>query len=118
PMIVGVAMTYVTHSLLFGILSGLGAFVLMIAVALKMTGPGIRVGSRAWEAQMNVDLLDRVIAQRTAEQRQEQDAAKRDRLGREIAFLSQQLDENARIWQSGDPAPGKGYVGFEAYKGD
>lgn len=118
PVAAGVVIGLVTHSVLFGILGGIGAFVVMIVVAIKMTPPGPGIGSRAWEAKLTAELLVRVIDQRTTEKLQTHAELKRDRLEREIAFLNKQLVENTRIAQSGDPSPGKGYVGFEPYNGD
>lgn len=118
PIAAGVGIGYATHSVLFGILGGIAAFVVMIAIVMKLTPPGAGVGSRAWEARLTAELLVRVIDQRTSEKLQTQDEAKRGRLDREIAFLNSQLVENTMIAQSGDPSPGKGYVGFEPYDGD
>ena len=96
------------------VVAGLGA---LVWFASRNAPAGMRPGTRAWEAKMNVDLLERVIAQRHVEKQQTQDADKRARLDREIAHLTTQLADNTVIWQSGDASPGKGYVGFDAYNG-
>lgn len=118
PIAAGIGIGMATHSVLFGILGGIGGFVGIVAIMMKMTPAGPGVGSRAWEAKLTAELLVRVIDQRTSEKLQAPNDEKRGRLEREIAFLNQQLVENTMIAQSGDPSPGKGYVGFEPYNGD
>ena len=119
PIAAGVATGYLTHSILFGILAGVGAFIVVLAVALKLTPTPahMKPGTRAWEAKLTADLLIRTIDQRLAQKRQTTDASKVAQLDREIAFLSAQVDENTAIWQANDPSPGKGYVGFTPYNG-
>jgi hypothetical protein len=107
-----------THSILFTVLGFLAGFIAIVMIASRNAPAGTRPGTRAWEAKMNVDLLERVIAQRHVEKQQTQDPAKRARFDREIAHLTTQLADNTVIWQSGDASPGKGYVGFDAYNGD
>jgi hypothetical protein len=118
PALVGVFVFVGTGSILYGALALVGAFVVVVAIALKVS-PGLPgPGTRAWEAQMNAKLLGDVIAARRADQATAPDAATRDRLGREIAFLTQQLDDAHVIAASGDRSPGRGYVGFTPYSGD
>ncbi len=94
------------------------AVVVVLVVVVKRAGPGgPPVGSRAWEARMNLDLLLRVIEERLARKQAAQDPAERGRLEREIAFLSKQVDEQTAIADSGDRSPGKGYIGYTAYDG-
>ena len=40
------------------------------------------------------------------------------RFGREIAFLTEQLQEKEAIVARGDRSPGEGYIGFTPYSGD
>lgn len=118
PIAAAVVGHMVTHSLLVAILAAIGVFIAVVAIAVKMTPTPahMKPGTRAWEAKLTADLLIRTIEQRMAEQRAA-DGAKRERLEREIAFLSKQVDENTATWMSGDMAPGKGYIGFTPYNG-
>lgn len=119
PVLAAIATFVLSRSVLYAVLAFLGLLIVFIVIAAKLApaGRGPRAGSRAWEAQMTADLLERVIADRRAEQRTTQDDARRDYLGREIAFLTAQLDENLAIWHSGDPSPGRGAIGYTAYDG-
>jgi len=118
PIAAGVVGHMIAHSLLVAILAAIGVFVVVIAIAVKMTPvpAHMKPGTRAWEAKLTADLLIRTIEQRTAEKRAA-DGEKRERLEREIEFLSKQVDENTATWMAGDMSPGKGYVGFTAYDG-
>ncbi|MEO8703227.1 MAG: hypothetical protein ABI867_24485 [Kofleriaceae bacterium] len=118
PALVGVGVFVATDSILYGALALIGAFVVVVAIALKLTPAPPGPGSRAWEADMNAKLLGDVIAARRADQAGAADAAARDRLEREIAFLTQQLDEARMVAASGDRSPGRGFVGFTPYAGD
>lgn len=117
PIGAGVLAYATTHSILLTIAAVLVAFIAFVIVAAKNAPASTRPGTRAWEAKMNADLLERVIAQRHVEKQQAQDPAQRERLDREIAHLTTQLADNTAIWQSDDPSPGRGYVGFDAYNG-
>lgn len=116
PIAAGFIGHSVTHSVLLAILAAIVVFVVVIAIAAKMTPlpAHMKPGTRAWEAKLTTDVLIRTIEQRTFA-KQAADGAKRERLEREIAFLSKQVDENTAIWMSGDVSPGKGYVGFTPY---
>ena len=117
PIAAGIGVAMVLHSILFGVLASVAAVVVLV-VLLSRNGPAsTKPGTRAWEAKLTAELLDRVIVQRTAEQMQTNDTNKRARLDREIAFLKEQLAENHAVWAAQDPSPGKGYVGFTPYSG-
>ena len=118
PILVGVGVQMAVHSVLLTVLAVIVAFVAIVWVASGSAPAAMRPGTRAWEAKMTADLLERVIAQRHVEKQQTQDPAKRARLDRELAHLTTQLADNTVIWQSGDASPGRGYVGFDAYNGD
>jgi len=117
PIVAGVLANLVLHSILLSILIAVAVLVVLVMVLSKNAPASTRPGTRAWEAKLTAELLDRVIVQRTAEQMEMQHAPKRERLDREIAFLKQQLAENQAVWASQDPSPGKGYVGFTPYDG-
>ena len=119
PIGAGIATGYGTHSILLGIGAGIVAFIVAIAIAAKLspTPAHMKPGTRAWEARMTADLLDRTIAQRSQQKQQAADAGQREHLDREIEFLAKQRADNTAIWQSGDASPGKGYIGFEPYNG-
>lgn len=118
PIAAGIVSHMAAHSLLVAILSAIGVFIVVIAIAIKMTPvpAHMKPGTRAWEAKLTADVLIRTIEQRVAE-KGAADGARRERLEREIAFLSKQVDENTATWMSGDMSPGKGYVGFTPYDG-
>lgn len=103
--------------ILYVVVAVVVGLVALVVLAARNAPAGMRPGMRAWEAKMNVDLLERVIAQRHVAKQQAQDTETRARLDREIAHLTTQLADNTVIWQSGDASPGKGYVGFDAYNG-
>jgi hypothetical protein len=79
-----------------------------IAVALKLspTPAHLKPGTRSWEAQMTLPALQAVIAARRAERGGVTDPARRGRLDRELAFLTDQRDELERVAASNDSAPG------------
>lgn len=116
PIAGGVGAFVVTASLLWAILASVGLFVVIVAIALKMTPGAPGPGTRAWEAGMTARLLDDVITARRGEQASADDE-RRGYLDREIAFLIDQRRECLAIAASGDTSPGKGYVGFEPYQG-
>jgi hypothetical protein len=118
PLAAGIGVGKATGSTLYGALAGIAVMVVVIIVLSKLspTPASLKPGTRAWEAKMTAGLLENIIAQR----RSEQAAAagnQRDKLGREIAFLEEQLAENNRVWAAEDASPGKGYVGFKPYEG-
>jgi hypothetical protein len=83
-----------------------------------LPGPkGIGIGSRAWEAQMNLKLLGDMIAARRGELARADDAS-RGRLEREIAHLEGQIPVEQAHLLANDGTPGRGYVGVEPYPGD
>jgi putative ABC transport system permease protein len=98
---------------LLGILISVGVLIAIVAFLAK-TAPSVashKPGTRAWEAKLTAELLDRVIAQRKVEQASIGDARKRERMDREIKFLQVQLIDNMAVWAAEDASPGKGYVG-------
>ena len=115
PLAGGVAVWLLLDSWLF---AGITPFVLFVPTFLVLErliggprAPGI--GTRGWEAQQNVSLLDNVITARRAELSHADDP---DPIRREIAHLKEQrLKEIALL---GDTGPGRGYVGFDAYSED
>ena len=117
PIAAGVLATMALDSILLGVLAGVVVFVALVVMLSRNAPASTRPGTRAWEARLTAELLDRVIAQRTEEQAATQNEQKRARFDREIAFLEEQRAENHAIWASEDPAPGKGYVGFTPYSG-
>src|SRR5262245_22960464 len=98
PVAAGVLVSMALQSILFGVLAGVALLVVLVMVLSKNAPASTKPGTRAWEAKLTAELLDRVIVQRTAEQMQTQHTNKRARFDREIAFLKQQLDENQAVW--------------------
>lgn len=120
PIAIGIVTGTATSSIALGILAGVVGLVVLVWIVLKYSPPvdgALRPGSRAWEARMTNLALGAVIEQRKAEHAKTTDEAKRARLDREIAFLEKQHAENDATAASGDPSPGKGYVGFTPYDG-
>ncbi|MBK9032218.1 MAG: hypothetical protein IPL61_13015 [Myxococcales bacterium] len=119
PILVAIGVYLATRSVLFALLALVGALIAAIAIALKLspTPAHMKPGTRSWEAQMTLPALRAVIASRLAERGGGADPAKRRRLDREIAFLTDQRDELERVAASNDGSPGKGYVGFKPYNG-
>lgn len=120
PIVAAIAVYKVTGSVLFGIGAAIGAFVVSVAIMLRLTPktPSLTPGTAAWEAKMNAGLLETVIAQRMGERDRESDANKRGKKDREIAFLQEQLAQARATWGAEDASPGRGYVGFKPYDGD
>lgn len=116
PIAAGVLTTKAIDSILLGIVAGLAIFIAIIVVLSRNAPASTRPGTRAWEAKLTAELLERVIAQRTQEKLELNDPRKRDRAERELAFLTKQFDDNVAVWRAEDPSPGKGYVGFEPYQ--
>ena len=77
----------------------------------------VGVGSRAWEAQMNLKLLGDLSAARRGELSRA-DESGRGRIEREIAFLEAQIPEEQAFLVANDGSPGRGYVGVKSYEGD
>ena len=119
PIGAGIAIGYATHSILFGIVGGVGAVIAVGVLASKLwpTPAHMKMGTRAWEAKLTADLLVRTIEQRRQQKQLAADPAKREYLEREISFLCKQVDTNTAIYLSGDASPGKGHVGFDPYDG-
>ncbi len=98
---------------------GLGIAVLVVIGFLVLKGgggPALKPGSRAWEASLTMGPLLGTIEARKQEMEGERNQRKQIRLGKEIAFLEKQVPELQAIIDSKDASPGKGYIGFEAYK--
>jgi hypothetical protein len=117
PIAAGVLTNMALDSIVLAIVAAIAVLVLIVVVISKNAPASTRPGTRAWEAKLTAELLGRVIEQRSQEKTQLQDPRKRDRAERELEFLTKQLGENVAIWHSEDPAPGKGYVGFDPYQG-
>lgn len=117
PAAAGVGVYVATDSILYGTLGLVGAFVVIVAFALRMAPASTKVGTRAWEAGMNANLLVDVIASRRAGLATATES-ERGKFEREIAFLEAQLAEQRAIAASNDASPGVGHVGFKAYDGD
>lgn len=120
PLIATIGAYKALDSVLLGIGVGIVAFIVVVAVMLKITPktPSLTPGTAAWEAKMNAGLLETVIAQRVGERDRETDDGKRGKKDREIAFLKEQLAQAHATWSSEDASPGRGYVGFKPYDGD
>jgi hypothetical protein len=117
PIAAGVLTSKATDSILFGVLAGVAALVVIVMMISKNGPASTKPGTRAWEAKLTAELLERVIVQRNAEKQTITDPRKRDRAEREVSFLEKQLLDNIAVWRAEDPSPGKGYVGFEPYQG-
>ena len=119
PIAIGVGTGMALHSILFGILIGIGAMVVIFTVVSKLNpAPAwTRARTRAWEAKLTLDPLLRVIEQRMLEL-QNAPVSEFPKREREISFLSKQADTLMAIVASNDASPGRGYVGFDAYQGD
>jgi hypothetical protein len=120
PIAAGIGGAKVLDSTGLGVVVGIVAFVVIVAVLIKTSPkvPSMTPRTAAWEAKMNAGLLEKVIAQRLAERDREPDAAKRGRRDREVEFLKEQLEQAIATWAAEDPSPGRGYVGFKPYDGD
>jgi hypothetical protein len=116
PIAAGVLIKLALDSILLGIIAGVVTLIVMVFLLSRNAPASTRPGTRAWEAKLTAELLERVIAQRTEEKLRMQDPRTRDRAERELAFLAKQLDENRATWLAEDPLPGKGYVGFEPFQ--
>jgi hypothetical protein len=107
--------------MLTGLIVGavVGGIVALISVLMRSgggsgaPGAGLRPGTRAWEASMTLDVLAKAIDDRRAELHVEADPAKKDRLGRELAFLEKQVPELQALVAANDGTPGRGYIGFD-----
>ncbi|MDC3960741.1 hypothetical protein KEG38_43210 [Polyangium jinanense] len=119
PILVAIGVYVLTSSILFAILALVAALITAIAIALRLSPApaAMTPGTRAFEAHHTAMLLGNVIAARREEQRTTSDPERRARLEREIAFLSEQLDENRAIVAANDGSPGKGHIGFKPYAG-
>ncbi len=110
-------------SILASLLAAVGAALIFFAVFafIVLRGPvppSLKPGTRAWEAKLTVQLLERVLTRLAAERSAAQDPADQARREREIEFLRGQLREQQLIWGSEDPSPGKGYIQYEPYAGE
>ena len=117
PIGVGVAITFAANSILWGVLAGVATFVLVVAILMRNSPASLQPGTRAWEAKLTAELLDRVISSRLAEREATHDPEGRARLEREIAFLRGQRGQHALVWASEDPSPGKGEISYKPYDG-
>ena len=74
------------------------------------------VGSRAWEAKLELEKLPNIIAERQARLAAgDLDSGVRADLEAEIADLEEQIDYHARTLDAMDVNPGVGYVASEGY---
>jgi hypothetical protein len=80
--------------------------------------PPFPPGTRAFEAFLTLDPLVKTIASRKAQLAAATDAARKDRLTREIAFLEKQVPELQAIVAARDTSPGRGYIGFDNLPAD
>ena len=71
-------------------------------------------GTRAWEAELTMGPLRMAIEQRSKERDTTTDMVRRDKLDRQIKFLTDQVDQLQKIIDDRDISPGRGYIGFEA----
>lgn len=79
-------------------------------------GPALQPGTRAWEASLTMGPLLNTIEARKLEMANEQNQRKQIRLTKEIAYLEKQIPELQAIIDAKDTSPGRGYIGFDAYK--
>ena len=98
-----------------GVLVPILAFVVGFVVAFQILGRlvpdrGRFVGTRAWEAQHNLKLINDLVAGRLAEMPGANET-RRGRLVREIEFLEAQIPEERAILLANDGTPARGYVG-------
>lgn len=91
--------------------------VFAVVVGLFMRGGGgapggsFPPGTRAWESQMTLGILTKMIASREQELRGSPDDAKRALLERQIANMQKQLTLHQAVIASGDVSPGKMRIG-------
>jgi hypothetical protein len=78
---------------------------------------GPRIGTRAWEADQTVQLIERMMQGRRAAQARSTSADECARLDAELAHLGRHLEVQRRIAASGDPSPGKGVIAVEPFPG-
>lgn len=99
---------------------GLGIAVLVVIGFLVLKGggggPALKPGTRGWEASLTMGPLLGTIEARKQEMAGERNQRKQIRLGKEIAFLEKQIPELQALIDAKDPSPGRGYIGFDAYK--
>lgn len=105
------------------VILGLVVVVGVLFVLLRRGGGGaggFAPGTLAWEASMELPLLDNLIQVRTSEM-PAADAKRKERLQREVDFLEAQrqpLMEVIAKSRQGDRAPGKGYIGVKQLPAD
>jgi hypothetical protein len=101
------------------ILAFIVGFILNFKILEKVLpgAKGVGIGSRAWEAQMNLKLLGDLIGARRGELAAADDT-RRGRLEREIAHLERQIPVEQAILLANDGTPGRGYVGITPYPGE
>ena len=99
---------------------GVGIAVLLVivlaAVLLAKGGPAFKPGTRAFEASLTMGPLLGTIEARKQEMAGERNQRKQIRLAKEIAFLEKQVPELQAIIDAKDMSPGRGYIGFDAYR--
>jgi hypothetical protein len=119
PIAVGVIAALSLHSVLYGFASGIAAMIAILAIVatLRPSPAWTKLGTRAWEAKLTIDVLVTTIAQRV-EATKTAPAEQLPKKLREIEFLMKQVDSLTAIVDRNDASPGRGYVGFDPYQGD
>lgn len=117
PVAIGIAIGLAASSVLLAIVGTVASFIGIAAIVLKLSPvhAAYDVGTRAWEARMTNELLKTVI-ERRLEAKAVADEAMCARLERELLFLVKQFKDNDAIIAANDASPGRGYVGFKAYR--
>ena len=116
-----VAARIAVGGLLVPILAFIAGLVLGVVIVSRLVPRAPRrsrdtIGTRAWEAQHNLKLLEALTRSRRDELARTTEPAQRARLEREIAFLAAQVPEEQALLTSDEP--GRGYVGVKSYQGD
>ncbi|MFZ5443105.1 MAG: hypothetical protein ACOZQL_24065 [Myxococcota bacterium] len=95
----------------------LGALVVWAALR-EPPSEAVRPGTRAFEAALSLPLLEAAIEDLKQRHAAELDDKKRDRLARELVHLELQVPHLRMLIDTGDSAPGHGFIGFDRLPDD